>query len=77
MKRATLTLWIVAIVGAACLLGGTATRSFDTTPPTMTVPPCAAWADTSIPDLPDHTYTDRCVSDDGTIVYSQNPEEHP
>lgn len=41
-------------------------RGFDE--PEITIPPCSVWADTSTPELPEHTSTEQCVGDDGVIV---------
>lgn len=41
-----------------------------TAAPDWTVAPCAWWAETSNPELPAYTYTDRCAADDGTIIFA-------
>lgn len=38
--------------------------------PDWTYLPCSAWTDTQYPDIPEFTYTDRCISDNGTIEYA-------
>lgn len=38
----------------------------------ITVLPCSAWADTSKPDIPPHTFAGACAAEDGTLSVPVN-----
>lgn len=68
MRRILASALVVALVAATATAAILVTRPAPG--PDWTIALCSAWIDKTNPEMPPYTYTDRCLDNDGTIIYA-------